>query len=164
MSEDVLPESYLEHVLAERTILSDGPPPLQDFDEKIRRLGSSTFALCLDPNYLQDQKKLPRPTYEQRIIEQVREIASYRRELRFFRRLYQAMEEAQEEIASVAQQSTLNYYICPACRGDGDREWLTQADDLNTTLRKYANVVQEAANEWIELAMEQSKRDTPRSL
>ena len=62
-----------------------------------------TFALGLQPGAIAGQKGIPRPPYEQRLVEIIRDKASLTREVRFFRTVYQATEEMQDRIRSVVQ-------------------------------------------------------------
>src|SRR3954462_362483 len=91
-------DTYFENILMERTILSDKPPSLQHFDKTINSSDGFTFALGLQPQMLQASKRLRRPTYEERLVEIVRETSSYKRELQFFRAVYEAMEDLQANI------------------------------------------------------------------
>lgn len=99
-----------------------------------------TFALGLQPGAIAGQKGVPRPPYEQRLVEIIRDKASLTREVRFFRTVYQAMEEMQDHIRSVVQDLTLNYYVRPNEAGDADRAWLQWADELD--LGSFCNCAQ----------------------
>ena len=117
----------------------------------INRINSSTFALSLQPEVVAWHKRLPRPTYEQRLIEILREKASLTREVRFFRTVYQATEAMQYEIRAAVQDATLNYYLRPQADGEADGAWLGLAEQLDAVLLKFSDAVQIAGDEWIEL-------------
>ena len=150
-------DTYFDRILAERTFLFDEPPSLQYFDEQIDKMKGSTFALDLRRLTLQTQQTLPPPTYEQRLVEMLKQNSSYKRELRFFRAIYQAMEKTREDITSIIQELTLNYYIRPHDTGQADSQWLQLADELDNALQIYTSVVNQAANDWVHL--EQYQRD-----
>ena len=152
-------DPYFEHVLSERTIFADKPPCLQPFDEKIASLNGATFALDLQPQKLQAKKYCQRPSFEQRLVEIVRENSSYRRELCFFRAAYEAMEVMQKSISTVAQQLILGYYLSANNVSPEDNQCLQLSDDLDTALRRYKTVVNEAMEDWIELTREQPAHD-----
>lgn len=141
-------------------IVADDLPPVRHFDRRIQDARGSTFALHLQPAFVQAQKQQPRPSCEQRLVEVVRETAAYKRELRFFRTAYHAMETAREAVASVAQQLTLNYYIRPDLAGHGDSDWLRLGNELDVVLRGYVDAVNAAAQEWCVLESRQADRDT----
>ncbi|KAK5077422.1 hypothetical protein LTR70_010262 [Exophiala xenobiotica] len=149
----------VDHTLADRTMLSDQPATLQPFDVQMQQMNAPTFVLGLQPRVLMRQKRLPRPTYEQRLVEIIRDKASLTREVRFFRTVYQAMEEMQDRIRSVGQDLTLHYYVRPNEAGDADRAWLQLADELDFALLDYAHVVELAAQDWMALEQQQQVRD-----
>lgn len=134
-------------------------PPLEFFDHQIDDVRGCTFALNLRPQYVQAQKMWSRPNCEQRLVELVRENSSHKRELCFFRTVYQAMDRARDRVAAIAQQLTLNYYIRPDLAGQGEDEWLRLADELESILRRYAGVIDAAAQQWVDLESRQSTRD-----
>jgi len=144
-------DTYFDQILAERTVFYDEPPSLQYFDEQIDRMRGSTFALDLRRCTLQTQQISPRPTYEQRLVEMLKQNSSYKRELRFFRAVYQAMEKTRECITSIIQDLILNYYIRPSNTGQADSQWLQLADELDNALQRYTSVVNEAAKDWVHL-------------
>ncbi|KAK5947747.1 hypothetical protein OHC33_011222, partial [Knufia fluminis] len=139
----------IDHVRADRTTLSDQPPTLQPFDVQLQQMKVSTFALGLQPGVIAGQKRVPRPPYEQRLVEIIRDKASLTREVRFFRTVYQATEEMRDRIRSVVQDLTLHYYVRPNEAGDADRAWLQLADELDFALLDYAHVVELAAQDWM---------------
>lgn len=153
------PTLSFEQVLTPSTMSWPGPPPLESFDRQIEGAHGHTFALSLQPHHVQAQKMRSRPNCEQRLVELVKENSSYRRELCFFRTVYQAMDRARDGVAAIAQQLTLNYYIRPDLVGQGDAEWLRLADELGRVLQRYGEVVNAAAQEWVDLENHQTTRD-----
>ncbi|KAK5308900.1 hypothetical protein LTR70_010750 [Exophiala xenobiotica] len=149
----------IDHVRADRITRFDQPPTLQPFDLQLQQMHAPTFALGLQPGTIAGQKGVPRPPYEQRLVEIIREKASLTREVRFFRTVYQAMEEMQDRIRSVGQDLTLHYYVRPNEAGDADRAWLQLADELDFALLDYAHVVEPAAQDWMALEQQQQVRD-----
>lgn len=148
-----------EHISVQSAIWSRDPPPLESFDHQIEGVHGSTFALNLRPEYVQAQKRWSRPNCERRLVELVKENSSYKRELRFFRTIYQAMDRVHDRVAAIAQQLTLNYYIQPDQVGEGNGEWLHLAGEVEKVLRSYAGVVNAAAQEWVDLESDQAVRD-----
>lgn len=69
------------------------------------------------------------------------------------------MDDLQDGVRAVVQDLTLNYYVRPNKVGDPDRAWLQLADDLNFLLQRYADVVDAAAQDWVELEQWQHSRD-----
>ncbi|KAK5069358.1 hypothetical protein LTR51_008608 [Lithohypha guttulata] len=151
--------NQVNHVLAGTPVLSDQPPSLQPFDLQMRQMNAPTFALGFQPGAVTRQKGLPRPTYEQRLVEIVREKAALMREVRFFRTVYQATEDMQDRIRSVVQDLILNYYVRPKEVGEADGAWLELADELDFVLFDFAHVVELAAQDWMELEQQQQVRD-----
>ncbi|KAK5947809.1 hypothetical protein OHC33_011179, partial [Knufia fluminis] len=149
----------VDHTRADRTMLSDQPPTLQPFDVQLQQMKVSTFALGLQPRVLMRRKRLPRPTYEQRLVEIIQDKASLTREVRFFRTVYQATEEMRDRIRLAVQDLTLHYYVRPNEAGDADRAWLQLADALDFALLDYAHVVELAAQDWMALEQQQQVRD-----
>ncbi|KAK5073344.1 hypothetical protein LTR70_010378 [Exophiala xenobiotica] len=149
----------IDHVQTDQTPMFDQPPALQPFDVQLRQMHAPTFALGLQPGAIAGQKGVPRPPYEQRLVEIIRDKASLTREVRFFRTVYQAMEEMRDRIRSVVQDLTFNYYVRPNDAGDADRAWLQLADELDFALLDYAHVVELAAQEWMALEQQQQVRD-----
>ncbi|KAK5073270.1 hypothetical protein LTR51_005912 [Lithohypha guttulata] len=140
----------VNYVLEDEPILSDQPPLLQPFDLHMQQMGAPTFALGLQPWVIARQKDLPRPAYEQRLLEMVRDKASLTREVRFFRTVYHATEEMQDHLRLVVQDLILNYYVRPKEVGAADRAWLQLADELDSVLQDFVHVVELAAQNWME--------------
>jgi len=151
---------YCERILAERTVEMDQSPYLQHFDHMINGIGGSTFAIDLQPHVVQAQKRLPRPTFEQRLVEMVKETSRYKRELQFFRTAYQAIEDFQDGVLSVIQQLVLNHYLCSSTTTTEERQWLHLAGELETLLQRYTHVINVATEDWIKLVQQQSKHDS----
>ncbi|KAK5081430.1 hypothetical protein LTS08_006610 [Lithohypha guttulata] len=149
----------IDHVQTDQTPMFDQPPTLQPFGVQLRQMKVTTFALGLQPGAIAGQKGVPRPPHEQRLVEIIRDKASLTREVRFFRTVYQAMEEMRDRIRSVVQDLTLNYYVRPNDAGDADRAWLQLADELDFALLDYAHMVELAAQEWMALEQQQQVRD-----
>lgn len=145
-------DDYFDRVLRERTILCDQPPQIQKFDNHIEEAQGSTFALEYQPKILRASKFRPRLNHEQRLVELVRENSSYRRELRFFRVVFEAMEEMQRQVSSTAQQLVLNHYLDTV---QPDDRWLISADELNTMVQRYGAIVDYAAKDWVEVTEQQ---------
>lgn len=145
-------DDYFDCVLRERTILCDQPPSIQDFDKYIEAAQGSTFALEYQPKVVRATKFRSRPNHEQRLVELVRENSSYRRELRFFRVVFEAMEEVQRQVSSTAQQLVLNYYLDPV---KPDDRWLNMADELNLAIHRYNTIVGRAAEDWVQVTEQQ---------
>ncbi|KAK5072333.1 hypothetical protein LTR24_010426 [Lithohypha guttulata] len=150
---------HVDHVRADRTTRFDQPPTLQPFDVQLRQMKVSTFALGLQPGAIAGQKGVPRPPYEQRLVEVIRDKASLTREVRFFRTVYQATEEVQDRVRSVVQDLTLHYYVRPNEAGEADDAWLSLADELDFVLLNFAHVVELAAQDWMALEQRQQVRD-----
>ncbi|KAK5936742.1 hypothetical protein PMZ80_011005 [Knufia obscura] len=149
----------IDHVRADRTTPFDQPATLQPFDVQMQQTNAPTFALGLQPRVLMRQKRLPRPTHEQRLVEAIRDNASLMREVRFFRTVYQATEEMQDRIRSVVQDLTLHYYVRPTEAGEADGAWLSLADELDFVLSDFAHVIELAAQDWMALKQQQQVRD-----
>ncbi|KAK5080475.1 hypothetical protein LTR05_008585 [Lithohypha guttulata] len=128
------------------------PPQIQKFDNHIEEAQGSTFALEYQPKTLRASKFRRRLNHEQRLVELVRENSSYRRELRFFRVVFEAMEEMQRQVSSTAQQLVLNHYLDTV---QPDDRWLIVADELNTMVQRYGAIVDYAAKDWVEVTEQQ---------
>ena len=131
-------------------------PSIHLFDERLHGLGGTTFALDLHAQG--SLKHSHRPTYEQRMVEYVRTLSAYRRELQFFRSTYTAAENLTRMVVSVQQQMLLNYFMQPR-QNDADEEWGQLADNLKEGLDLYGEAVARAESNWIQLGVRQSARD-----
>ncbi|KAJ9653605.1 hypothetical protein H2198_007229 [Neophaeococcomyces mojaviensis] len=154
-------DTYFKRILADRNVIAHQPPSVRSFDEKIESIGGTTFALELQPRTLQAQKRLPRPTYEQRLVELVRETAFYKRELRYFRTVFQAVEDMQDGVQSVMQQLILNYYLVPNAAEPAKNQFLQLADELDSLLQRYTSVVNDATQDWIDLVQQLPRPGDP---
>ena len=89
----------------------------------------------------------------------MRRLNEYKREIHFFRAVYNGSEELISGIRSVVQQMILNYYLRPEVDGERDEQWL----ELSAELDGYLNCFQATANaaevEWLELSSRQAERD-----
>lgn len=126
--------------------------PSRHFDETIHDLKGLTFANHLRMSTVQAAKSLPRPSYEERLIELVRENSSFKRELCFFREAYSAMDQLQADVRDLAQRLILKHCLSPNCKPDEQEEWLEAITELNEKLQFSRVRLEKACDEWVELS------------
>ncbi|KAK5069415.1 hypothetical protein LTR51_008665 [Lithohypha guttulata] len=139
--------------------LPDRVPSPCALDVHMQQMTLPNFVLGLPPHVVARQITLSRPTYEQRLVEIIREKGSLTRELGFFRAVYQAMEAMQDALRAIVQDLTLNYYIRPNERGETDMAWLQVTDELSIALQRLATVTNGAVQDWMELEWRQQEHD-----
>ncbi|ETN44762.1 uncharacterized protein HMPREF1541_10432 [Cyphellophora europaea CBS 101466] len=134
-------------------------PKLHTFDRAHMKMGCRTFATDLRSvrsNASQSKRSL---STEAITVDIVRRLNEYKREIHFFRAVYNGSEELISGIRSVVQQMILNYYLRPEVDGERDEQWL----ELSAELDGYLNCFQATANaaevEWLELSSRQAERD-----
>ena len=138
---------------------NSGLPKLYSFDYAHTDMGSNTFATDLRLDNLKRYKYATGRNVEANMLEMVQRLCGYKREIRFFRTVYNGSEALITEVRSVVQQMILNYYLRPESDGERDEQWLELSTELESCINCYSTTVSSAEAQWFELSSRQAERD-----
>lgn len=107
------------------------------------------MALELSSSRVQQQKKRPASSLEERVVELVKENGVYRREIGFCRGCFTASCHLVDEVYGVSQELMLAYYHNPHLPLNILEEWRRHALSLQKAIDAYERVVVEMEDEWV---------------
>lgn len=136
---------------------SGGPPQLLRSDHRISQESGTTMAIETSYDRVQMAKKRPRPTYEERLLELIRETGVLRRELNFYRSCFEPSRNLTSEVWDVANQLMLTYYWDPNGSEDSLKRSFELAEELRDAVVRYEKVMVEAEEEWVSFWRDQQK-------
>ena len=136
----------------------DQKPPIRTFDESIKTLNGTTWALEFQTDAMQAAKRIKFPTSEQRIIDLIRQTSAIQAELQFFRIEFEAAQTLVGGLHTASHQMYLNYFA-HSTDSQLHVEWFNLAQEIDTYLRRYDEVIKKAEADWIELSRRHTERD-----
>lgn len=109
------------------------------------------MALDLLPSSVQYMKNLPRPSTEQRLVEVLRDNASLRQEIAFYRKCNDSSITMEDKLYDVSLDLMLVYHEDPeACKMPSTLRTLAShtANIIRTTIDEHRHEIMEAEERW----------------